>query len=400
MLCLWADLKARSDTSAMSAEEGTERRDRLYAAVCESSVAVLAGRFVEHVAGRHTLTCLDVCHSLEQSTPLLLLHLIVRKGSRNRLDSGLQQTYGDHTRMLAFAIDRMAAGDTSWLADRVWKGVVMPEHTISRCIQDFLDLALDRGQQLALWLAASLHDYGKLHGRRSGLDPEDGVVLVEQLLARVEPVQDFLALVLFAVRNHDVIESVTTGEAPPSFISEQLDTLPAGQRRLALALVGVIQLAGAASLGTGRIVPSKVAIYDKCLDASITAEVPTADRARALCSAVDRGEHHFATLAVDDRQAIIRDEQARDLLGRIVLHGWDDLRDEAWAKYGDQAFPVLNGALEVLARASASAGMPIRHLVIDGTARSRLLADADAAARYLTVLQDRALNGEYYLTVR
>ena len=402
MLRLWTNIRMGREPSALNDQEVSERRHRLWQATDETSLKMLGNRAEEYLVRGGALTCLDVCHALEQSTPLLLLHLIIRKGSRNRLSSGLQQTYGDHTRMLAYSIDRLAGGDVAWLMDRVWKNVAVSEQTIIRCANAFQALSFDRRHQLTLWFSASLHDYGKLFGRRDGLDPEDGITLVEQLLSRVPLLQDMLPLILFAVRNHDVIESVTTGETPASFIREQVEALQVNQQRLAVALLGVIQLAGAASLGMGRIVPSKISIYQRCLDGSITHAVSAADRAVALCSVVERGDHYFATVIAGDRVLSAIADETRDLLERVVLHGWHQVRDAAWSseRSGDEAFLVLGEVLEKLAGMVASGPATIRHLVIKEAAVPELMRGTGPTySGSVAIGYGRTLNGERYIAV-
>jgi hypothetical protein len=398
VLDLWEEIKVVGEPESAATESANARLARLNELVSPSMLARLNAQATAYVAGDARLSGLTVCHGLEQSTPLLLLNLITRSGARNRLSTGLQQTYGDHTRMLAYGIDQLLAGETAWLYGRVWPGSGVSEADVARCVEAIAALHIDRTQRLALWVAASLHDYGKLYGRRNGLDPEDGVALVAPIVAAIEPIRELADVVTFAVRNHDLIESVTTGGTPASFVAEQLRRLPAAQRQLAMAFLGVIQLAGAASLGMGRIVASKVEIFEQCLSGDIVADESPQRRASALCSAALRGDHHFVTVA-DEIRATELDSQTRDFLGRVVLHGWEDVRHDLWSKRGAEAFAELNAILVGLAGIMAAQAPDGRHLVIDDSAAERLVDSSAASLRVASTQYDRAANGEGFLTV-
>src|ERR1700685_2501749 len=77
-----------------------------------SEVGELGRSFIQ---GGQRLSAVEVCLHLEKCTPLLLFHLLPRKGTRNQLRSGLQQSYGDHIRVLSRAIEVLAACDAKWL---------------------------------------------------------------------------------------------------------------------------------------------------------------------------------------------------------------------------------------------------------------------------------------------
>ena len=55
------------------------------------------------------LTGLELYYALERSTPLLQFHAILRDGPQNRDGSGLQQSYGDHNRLLMLGLDKLLA---------------------------------------------------------------------------------------------------------------------------------------------------------------------------------------------------------------------------------------------------------------------------------------------------
>jgi hypothetical protein len=401
LLELWEELKVVGDPSTTSTDEQAARLARLDQLVNLSMLDRLNQQGKEYVAGERSLSGLAVCRGLEQSTPLLLLNLIIRNGARNRLDSGLQQTYADHTRMLAYGIDQLLAGETAWLCGRIWPSSGVSEADVARCVELAAKLDLDRRQRFGLWLAASLHDYGKLYGRRNGLDPEDGVAMVAPLLSRIEPVGDLTELILFAVRNHDVIESVTTGSTPAAFIGEQLRRLPADQRELAMASLGIIQFAGAASLGMGRVVPSKVEIFEQCLSGEIIVDESADRRAGALCSASQRADHHFVTVHGARRTAVVDDPRTRDFLTRVVLQGWEELREEVWSSHrdGGDPFAELGELLNGLAGLMATEAPDGRHLVIDDSALEKLADGPAEGLKAVGTTYDRTANGEGFLTL-
>jgi hypothetical protein len=401
MLELWEDLKVVGDPSTTSAGDRTARLARLDELVNVSMLDRLNQQGKAFVAGDRPLSGLAVCRGLEQSTPLLLLNLIIRNGARNRLDTGLQQTYADHTRMLVYGIDQLLTGETGWLCGRIWPGSGTSEADVARCVESAVKLDIDRRQRFGLWLAASLHDYGKLYGRRNGLDPEDGVAMVAPLLSRIEPVDDLAGLILFAVRNHDVIESVTTGSTPAAFIGEQLRRLPSAQRELAMAFLGIIQFAGAASLGMGRIVPSKVDIFEQCLSGEIIADESADRRAGALCSDTHRPDHHFVTVRGAHRTAVVDDLQTREFLTRVVFQGWEDLREEVWSGRPDGADPFaeLVSLLHGLAGMMADEAPDGRHLVLDDSAIEKLARGPAEGLKTVRTRYDRTANGEGFLTL-
>jgi hypothetical protein len=401
LLDLWEEIKVVGDPSTTSTEEQAARLARLDDLVNSSMLERLSQQGRAYVAGDRPLSGLAVCRGLEQSTPLLLLNLIIRNGARNRLGTGLQQTYADHTRMLAYAIDQLLAGETAWLCGRIWPSSGVSETDVARCVARAAKLEIDRRQRFGLWLAASLHDYGKLYGRRNGLDPEDGVAMVAPLLSRIEPVDDLTDLILFAVRNHDVIESVTTGSTPAAFIGEQLRRLPPSQHELAMAFLGIIQFAGAASLGMGRIVPSKVEIFEQCLSGEIIADESPDRRAGALCSSTHRADHHFVTVAGTRGSVVVDDSQTREFLTRVVFQGWEELREDVWSRQRDgvDAVAELGSLLHGLAGIMAADAPGGRHLVIDDSALEKLTEASAEGLKAVVTSYGRTANGEGFLTL-
>lgn len=305
----------------------------------EAGLARARDTLARFVAGDAALDALGLYTQLERCTPLLLFHVIRRRSAMNLHRSGLQQSYGDHNRLLVLGIDRLARGDVAWYRGRCWQPQGVTDSDIERCCAAHARTALGRGEQTALWLAACLHDYGKLVMRDHGLDAEDAVALAGPLLDRVcEP--SLRPLVEIGIRYHDLIEYVGTGETPAALIAGEIETLAAAQRPVALALLGAIQLAGAASLGEGRVTARKVEIYLDCTsgalldDRSIESRlarllagdmrvVPTAARAQAAA--------RLAELAPTARAGL------GELLERVVLREWSRLCRTLAAREGEQA---------------------------------------------------------------
>jgi hypothetical protein len=230
----------------------------------EGRLRELAGELSAYEAGRRDLTAVDLAALLEMCTGTLLMHTLLRYGERNRLRCGLQQTYGDHNRVLVYALDQIGRGDGGWFRSRAWRTDRPSQRGIEEVIAELSSLRLDRGEQLVLWLAASLHDYGKLQRRGYGLDAEDGVNLIGPILDVLCPATS-RPLAEFVVRNHDLIEGVFSGETPGQFIGRQLEELRSRTRELALPYLGLIQFGGAASLGDGRLTARKTRIALRCL---------------------------------------------------------------------------------------------------------------------------------------
>jgi hypothetical protein len=70
------------------------------------------------LTGATPLTGLDLYFLLERATPLIELHTILRPGSGNRTRSGLQQSYGDHNRLLLLGLDSLENADLDWYRSR------------------------------------------------------------------------------------------------------------------------------------------------------------------------------------------------------------------------------------------------------------------------------------------
>jgi len=311
-----------------------------------SEVGELGRSFIQ---GAQRLSALDLCLHLEKCTPLLLFHLLPRKGTRNQLRSGLQQSYGDHIRVLSHAIDVLATCDAKWLLGRAASTGEVDERTMAKCCADFASLRVQPEEQFSLWLAACLHDYGKLGGRPFGLDAEDAVTLAAPLLDRTCP-GSTRSLVEFVVRNHDIIEYVWAGETPPEYINHQLANLVPAQQKLALAFLGVIQLTGAASLGEGRVTSRKAAIFSDCLNGQIVQSSTVELRLARLIG----GEQRFVSPEIlarirerwrlysrDDRELL------ENFLSTAVMRGWEAVRG-ILKRYYSQETDVEKAAINIL----------------------------------------------------
>jgi hypothetical protein len=208
-----------------------------------------------YLDGSAELTGLDLYYELERTTSLLTFHTMLRTGPRNRARSGLQQSYGDHNRLLMLALDRLVAGDLEWFRARIDADDPVDDDALTRCLERVVALRVPRDQLVALWLGAALHDCGMLCGRGASVDVEDGVVLSRPLIDAVcpEPVRD---LARFVLHHHDYIKDVFRGEVPAALVAGEHDALPAELRPVGLAGLGLVQVAGSASLGEGRLVRS------------------------------------------------------------------------------------------------------------------------------------------------
>jgi len=210
-------------------------------------------------------------------------------------------------------------------------------------------LRVEPEEHFSLWLAACLHDYGKLGGRPFGLDAEDAVTLAAPLLDRTCP-GSTRSLVEFVIRNHDIIEYVWAGETPPGHINLQLANLAPAQQKLALAFLGIIQLTGAASLGEGRVTSRKAAIYSDCLNGQIVQNSTVELRLARLMG----GEQRFVSPEIlarirDGWRLHSRDD--RELLGNFlstaVIRGWEAVRGILKRYYSEEA-DIEKAAINIL----------------------------------------------------
>ena len=217
------------------------------------------------VSGERALTGLDLYYELERATPLLEFHTMIREGPRNSTISGLQQSYGDHNRLLMLGLDKLVEGDLEWLRSRLEHEGCVTDDELIACFASVQALDLTPRVAVALWLAGALHDCGMLCGRGSYVDVEDGLVLSRDVIDALCPAH-LRPLAYFVIHHHDYIKDVFLGEAPVTFVADELDALDVDIRPTALAALGLVQIAGAASLGDGRLGAFRMEIARACFD--------------------------------------------------------------------------------------------------------------------------------------
>lgn len=367
-----------------------------------AAVAEARRRLDAFVAGREPLSAIEFYAVVEAATPLLLFHTLPRSGDRNRLHCGLQQSYGDHTRILLLGFDAFDQRDLPWLLTRRWgKPTDATPAMLAACIDAYHALGFTPADKAVAWVAASLHDYGKLHRRGFGLDAEDAEPLARPLLERLcDPA--LLEPIVFAIRNHDLIEHVVTGATSAAFIADQLDALPAPMRPKAVGMLAMIQLVGAASLGEGRITARKIEIFNACLDRSIIGDAT----AQARLGRMLEGEQVVADEGATRRAAAVLAAQPESrrtpivaMLDKALLHDWAAQRDEV---LGDEDYdqarhaPIIMDILDRAATAWDHAGRPL-HVVFEEPAA---LADPAAKAWASGSAVITLLNGSRALLLR
>jgi hypothetical protein len=227
----------------------------------------------------------------------------------------LQQSYGDHNRLLMLGLDRLVAGDVEWYEDRVDPESPPDADALRACVETAAATDIDRDALVALWLGAALHDCGMVHERGPHVDVEDGIVMAGAVFDELCP-PEYRALAEFALRHHDYVKDVFLGEMPAGPTASAVAALPGDQRTLGAAALGFIQVAGAASLGTGRVSAFRVAIFDACVHGDPFADLGSDRRLARLCT-------------VDPERAPVRDDielepgpDTAALLEHVGLHGW------------------------------------------------------------------------------
>ena len=149
-----------------------------------------------------------------------------REGPKNLDASGLQQSYGDHNRLLMLGLDRLVGGDLQWLRTRVNDDTAVADTDLRSVLDAVAGLDLSRDDLVALWLAAALHDCGMLCGRGAYVDVEDGIVISRDIVEALcpAPLQE---LAYFALHHHDYIKDVFLGEVPTEIVADALAELTA-----------------------------------------------------------------------------------------------------------------------------------------------------------------------------
>ncbi|MEY2453050.1 MAG: hypothetical protein QOD92_2624 [Acidimicrobiaceae bacterium] len=285
-------------------------------AVDPSRVEAVTADIAAYLEGRAPLTGLELYYVLERSTPLREFHTVLRQGPQNRTRSGLQQSYGDHNRLLLLGLDKLVEGDLPWYRERLVHPGAVDDERLQGCFDAVQGLGLTRPACVALWLGAALHDCGMLGGGDGNVDVEDGVVLADDVLDELCPAH-VRPLASFAIRNHDYIRNVFLGEVPSGFITDQLGELSVDVRAIAIGALGMIQVAGAASLGEGRLSEFRVAIFERCFDGSALDDGSTRTRlARLLSTGAETVAEPELVASADGGAAL------EPLLRHVPLHGW------------------------------------------------------------------------------
>jgi hypothetical protein len=285
----------------------------------------LTSRVAAFRAGDCALNGLDLYYELERATPLLDFHTILRLGPKNLGSDGLQQSYGDHNRLLMLGLDRMVDADLDWYCSRLDGAGDVDATDLAACFDAVGTLGLGRDELVALWLAGALHDCGMLCGRGAYVDVEDGVVLSHDVIEELCP--DALRdLAYFVLHNHDYIKDVFLGEMPAAPVRRELEALDPELQPTALAALGIVQVAGAASLGPGRLGRFRVEIFRRCVDGTALDDCSRATRIERLLSPEPEQLVAHASPATDDDALAPFPADRRDALARFLdavpVHGW------------------------------------------------------------------------------
>jgi hypothetical protein len=109
---LWRITRATGDSppALLSSQIETARSADIQNAIDFERLDQVRVQIFKFKAGQGLMTGLQLHYHFELSNPLILLNVVLRKGIRNRLSNGLQQTYADHTRLLLHGIDMLEAG--------------------------------------------------------------------------------------------------------------------------------------------------------------------------------------------------------------------------------------------------------------------------------------------------
>jgi hypothetical protein len=265
-------------------------------------------RIDAYLRGSAELTGLDLYYELECSTSLLTFHTMLRDGPRNQARSGLQQSYGDHNRLLMLGLDKLVEGDLDWYRARLDPTDPVADDALRRCVEAVAALELSRETLVALWLAAGLHDCGMLCGRGAYVDVEDGVVLSRPIIDALCP-GHLRELATVVLHHHDYVKGVFLGEVPVALVADDLAALPEEQCAVALAGLGCVQVAGAASLGEGRLGALRIEIFDRCIDGTALDDRSTPTRLA----------HMLGPALMPD---LTTDAEVDRFLASTAVHGW------------------------------------------------------------------------------
>jgi hypothetical protein len=348
-------------------------------------------RFQDFVEGRAPLTAIELYYQLERCTPLVYFHLLLRKSARNRNHNGLQQSYGDHNRLMLLAADKLVAGDLDWYTGRVALNESIGAQELQGMLDTFAGLGLEAQELAMLWLSAALHDFGKLVGRGYGLDSEDGVAIAAPLLAAVAP-EELVPAMSAMIRCHDLIEDVLSGAAPLALIAREIGALPPDQQRLGWQGLGIITLTGAASLGEGRLNKLRMRLFDAC--ARLGDSPPSADAGERFARLVTVGTE-LPPLDAALPQIPVPAGVPESFLSDVVLQGWPDVQ-EALASDGisdSERVQTLSSLVEAVATIWQDEYSDCEHVVLDGGVPDALAPSASGTMRLAPLDSTELLNG-------
>lgn len=320
-----------------------DRQRRVQAAYDPEGLSRLKEMVDAYIAGESELSAMDFYLEFEQATCLVLFHTLPRRGERNKHANGLQQTYGDHIRLMMLGFDKFDENDMDWVMTRRWMDPISIERPeLETSVQRYLDFDFTKSEKVAIWITSALHDYGKIFRRGYGLDAEDAAPLCEDLVEALAP-EGTAELIHYGIRNHDLIEYTISGDTPASFIKAPLADVPEHVRHRALPMLGIIQHIGAASLGEGRLSGAKLEIYNACCDGSIVEDGSIAARLGRMLygptAVPDADATAKAQVALDGLDA---DRRARfeDVLADTVLLGWEPVHEMITEAEADEASAV------------------------------------------------------------
>ena len=298
------------------------RSDKAELTIDVPGLEAARARLDAFVDAREPLSGLDLYLLVERATSLLDFHTRFRRGAKNRMASGLQQSYGDHNRLLLLGLDKLVASDLAWYRTRLESPDEVPDEALRECFAAVRSLGLTRTVCAALWLAAAMHDCGMLQDRGAGVDVEDGVEIARAVIDVLCPAE-LRPLASFVIRNHDYIKDVFHGEMPVGFVAAGLERLEPSLQATALAALGMVQVAGAASLGEGRLSRFRVEVFRRCFDGRALADGTVGARIARLLEPpqldVSPTRARQCDAAMDDGSDT---EAFRRFVERVPLHGW------------------------------------------------------------------------------
>jgi hypothetical protein len=257
--------------------------------------------------------------------------------------SGLQQSYGDHNRLLLLGLDRLLEGDLEWYRTRLERPAAVDDAQLTACLDSVRELGLGASELIALWTGAALHDCGMLTGQAPRVDVEDGVEIARDVINALCP-SHVRPLAFFAVRNHDYVKDVFRGEVPVRFLVDQLEALAPELRPIAVVVLGMIQVAGAASLGEGRLSAFRVSIFERCAAGTVFDDPSSTTRlARMLAPGLDSTDPPDPAAAYEVLATVGERRRAwTRFLEAVPVHRWH----RAWDGYDSRS--VTAGKVDLL----------------------------------------------------